>query len=632
MDYRELDISLDKSDVLPIAVSAAFTIAAAALPPATALAILFITALFAITFYYDKKTWFPFGTAQCVAANVFAIPLSIAVFRNGLALPLNMLPVFICWWFFVIFSVIKSSGRAVSYSGLAERQFGLVFRMTVPVFLLSGWQFCNVFGLNAIIDVLLLLAVSQSAFIMFQFLVDKKHLKFNFHYKTSMSGRYLGSLSNPIVCANFMVVMTALSFALFQRGYYPLFTIVYLFLLAGLSLCAGRAAMLAHFIVSTMIVAAIVFSGIRLSSALPLIAVTMPLILILLSKRGKSTISRIKRGIGLFRQGTENRQSIWHAALRISRQYPAGVGLEAFGRYARRNLTRKEVQRFARQIIDRAHNIFLDVLVETGVFGFLSFVLIFVLGIYSAFSSGYLFIAFALIAFCIESMFSYAVHSNYIIAMLLASLSAGITATTFPPFIVLLLLPFLAFNLATVSKRLAGLRIALIAVNNEKKGDFMKAAELMRKAILRCPLEEKFYTFYAIYLNSLMVTGKVQDLKPLAAYEEIFNMSSNFIENNCTAPDFSFAAMAKVFTSIRGKDGKAIFANKGLLLARQALQLNPNSAMAYEAVLMVYAAMKDRNGYVATLREILADIDNGAGIPEFDREKITELIEANTKG
>ena len=287
----------------------------------------------------------------------------------------------------------------------------------------------------------------RSAYILFQLLADKKFKKFNFHYRTSMSGRYLGSLSNPIVCANFMVTMVSLSFVLYQRGDYLPFTGVYLFLLAGLFLCAGRAAMLAHFIVTTIIVAAIVFDGIRLDSILPLIALILPLILILFSSRGKSTIRRIKYGIGLFRQGNENRQSIWHAALRIAREYPFGVGLESFGRYARRNLNRKEVQRFPRQIVDRAHNLFLDVLVETGILGFLSFVFVFFLGIYSAFSSGQLYIAFALLAFCIESLFSYAVHSNYIIAMLLATVSAGVAAVTVSPLIVLLLLPVITYNL-----------------------------------------------------------------------------------------------------------------------------------------------------------------------------------------
>jgi len=592
---------------------------------------IFETMLFTLAFLHillvvDKFAWMPFAMTHTVFANGFAIPLTIVSARIATNFAFSrptswILGLILLWWLSIIFHFVTSESFVFSYFGGIERQMGMMYRLTIPVYLFAAWQIFHFMGPTFLFTILLVGGILETIVVTLQFLDEEKYVKYPFSYLKSIGyRRYTGTISNPIPVANFFVVLLPLSFVFYTRQHFFFFILVYISISWGLMLSHGRGSYLAVSLESFLEFFYVVFYPATLVMKLTALAVVIaPPIYYLFTPQGKVTKDKLKdvvdfvmrklkkensfQGDGANSQtkrpesSNVNRAFIWKESLKAFKAHPfLGYGISNIARALRKRFSRKSSSYFMTQVIDRSHNHYLDLLLEGGITHLLLYLFMLGVGIYFSIKSNMAWIAIAMIGYSFDLLFSFPLQINYFVLMILISISAGVVSTTQPlvGYALLALSVVYVIGLYFSSKTNTAMRYVQIAVSAQKQKDVKIALDSMLSALKEAPFEQRFFTHSAGILESLSSMGNLK-LEDLHTFRIWFNASKDFIIKTAEAPDVSFSTMAMVYSIVFSKTKNKDYGNECWSLIKSALRMNPSSLMARKALFTLLTALANFN-------------------------------------
>jgi tetratricopeptide (TPR) repeat protein len=631
----------------------------------------YATMLFTLGFLHillvvDNLAWMPFAMTHTVFANGFAIPLAVVSARLALKSPFFvpnnvLLVVILLWWASVLFHFFFSESFVFSYLGGIERQMGMMYRLTLPIYMFSAWQIFNFMSSTFVFIIFIVGAIVETAVLTLQFLDEEKHIKYPFSYLKSIGfRRYTGTISNPIPVANFLVTVLPLSFALYKPNYeFAFFVISYLAISWGLTLSHGRGSYLATSMVSVLEIIYLLvlsFSVPLYMTIIALIVVIAPPIYYLFTPQGKVMKNKLKDVMNFAKRkvfkststkgngesqaqkpesSNVNRAFIWREAIRAFKGRPLlGYGISNIARALRNKFSRRSASYFMTQVIDRCHNHYLDLLIEGGITHLIIYLTLISLAIYYSLANGMPWIAIAIVGYSFDLLFSFPLQINYFVLMVIASISMGIRQVSHPfvGYVILAMIIVYLVNLYFSSKNNTAMRYVQLATSAQRQGDVKVALDSALSALKTAPFEQRFFTQSSNVLEVLSSTGKLQ-LENLHTFRIWFNASKNFILKTAEAPDVPFATMAMVYSVVFAATKDKTYGNECWSLTKTALKMNPSSLMARRALFTLLntlakinlenkntpQALSNFKQAEAVLRGIINDFLNAPG-PNYDLE------------
>ena len=578
---------------------------------------LFTLGFLHILLVVDNLAWMPFAMTHTVFANGFAIPLAITSARIAFNFPFAIPNFFIfvllmVWWASVLFHFFTSESFVFSYLGGIERQMGMMFRFTIPIYLFASWQIFKFISPTFLFVVFVVGGIVETAVVTLQFLDEEKYIKFPFSYLKSIGfRRYTGTISNPIPVANFLLAVLPLTLALYKPNYEFIFFIIsYLVISWGLTLSHGRGSYLATGLMTLLEIIYFLLAPMPIYMAIIAIAtVVFPPIYYLFTPQGKITKNKLKDVVDFAKRkffkskvaskengenGEErkpessnvNRAFLWREARRAFKESPLlGYGISNIARALRRKFSRKSASYFMTQVADRAHNHYLDLLVEGGITHLLIYLALIGVAIYSSIVNGMPWIAIAIAGYSFDLLFSFPLQINYLVLMTIVSVSLGMN-TTFKPFVGYILLASIIVYLLDLyfsSRDNLAMRYVQLSSSAKGQGDIKVAIDSALSALKTAPFEQRLFTQASNLLKELSATGKLK-LEDLYAFRIWFNASKKFIIKTCEAPDVPFSTMAMVYAVVFGATKDKNYGNECWSLIKNSLKMNPSSLEARRAL------------------------------------------------
>ncbi|MGC9138953.1 O-antigen ligase family protein [Athalassotoga sp.] len=612
---------------------------------------LFAWTVFLVILTFDPLAWMPFAVTHTQFANGMAMALSVTVARSiieeGFFVPNEILLILLgLWWASVLFHFITSESFIFSYLGGIERQMGMTFRLTIPVILFAGWQVFETVGSHAFFAIIISAGIVEMVILTLQFLDEEHRIKYDFSYLKSIGfRRYTGTISNPIPVANFLLTILPLTFAFYlDSPLFLFFVISYLAITWGLFLSHGRGSYIASIMVSILEVIYVVLTSKPIYMVIIALAVIiLPPIFYLFTPQGKENWNRVKIVIDFVKRkirrttsqsaGQEqpessavNRAFIWNESRRAFRRRPwLGYGIENIARAMRSKFSRKSSAYFMTQVVDRSHNHYLDLLLEGGITHLLIYLALVAFSIYSSIVTGMPWIGIAIVGYSLDLIFSFPLQPNYLILMLILSVSAGLQFSAFHYLSYIFLGLFLVYliNLYFAHVNNVGMRYVQLAFSAENLGDAKVALDATLSALKVSPYEQRFFTVASNVLEGISSIGKLQ-FEDLHTFRVWFEASKEFILKHSEAPDVPFGTMSMVYAVVFSTTKDANYANESWNLAKMALKVNPFSLSAKRAIVtllntlgtlynerkMYDVAKKDFKQSTAILRRIIDDFLN----------------------
>lgn len=583
---------------------------------------LFALAFLHITLTVDPLAWMPFAMTHTVFANGFAIPISIVSARivatSSFAFPNTLIIIALgAWWISIALHFVTSESPLFSYFGGIERQMGMTFRLAVPIILFSSWQVLYHMGTSVFFTLMAAAAIVESIVLTLQFLDEERHIKFPWSYLKSIGfRRYTGTISNPIPVANFLVTVLPLTFALYHSNEFVFFVISYLAISWGLFLSHGRGSYIATVLISSLEVIYVFFNSMPLyMTIITLIVVISPPILYLLTPQGKSTRQKLNTALDFVKRknsktktsnglpdskpvsSSVNRAFIWREAVRVFKLHPIiGYGVSNIARAMRSRFSRKSSRYFMTQVIDRCHNYYLDLLLEGGVTHLAIYLFLLGTSMYFSIVNGMPWIAIAIVGYSVDLLFSFPLQINYLLLMIIMSVSSGLQMTSYTPlsYILFALTSIYLMNLYFSAKNNAAMRYIQLALSAQTQGDIKVTLDSALSALKAAPFEQRYFTASSNVLESLASTGKLQ-LEDLHTFRVWFNASKNFIIKTSEAPDVPFSTMGMVYSVVFASTKDKTYGNEAWTLIKLALKMNPTSITARRALFTLLSTLGDLN-------------------------------------
>lgn len=603
---REFNLSSYKRLVSSMLLCVILSLVAVAIPKDWLLhyqAALFIVTVLCITLAHDKSAWLPFAVTKTEFGSALAIPMLLSMFLNGYAyLPGFEVQLLLVIWFGInIANTVFSKSPFVSYFGNTDRNMGLAFRMLIPVLMLSGFQLNTVFGDKLIPFTLLIAGIVEAGLVWLQYLSDKFKLKIKWWYKTNMSGRYLGTILNPLQCANFLLVLMPVAFLVIDNAI--LSSIAFVFIGSALLLTAGRATLVAGFVEVLMLTFFTIANGMFIQA----LVIIWASVIFMCTPYFRNIIGRLKKAKAKIMEGVDSRQLLWKDAWKLVKANPFGTGVDNISNPFRKIASVETADRYPHSIVDRTHNHYIDMLVEGGIVRLVSYMTLLVFALVMAFTTNNWIIGTAIIVYTIDVFFSFPLQPNHMVFMLLFTALLVPDVIILNPYALLILIPFIAFNLITAALTNRAMRYMSMAISfvNDKH-DFDSGINAMYTAIDTAPWEESFFNV-AGNLIYAQVTSKQTNNIVLKGFEKRFNEALPFIQKNCRAPDNPINAMAAIFGIVGAAHKKDELFDVSIQLSALALKYNPTSMKARRNLLMVFWHKNMYKEYVGLAKSILKE-------------------------
>jgi len=584
----------------------------------------FTWTIWSIVFLVDPVAQIPFALTKTQFSTGFAITLSVILGRLALSgyFVIPTWPIFsllIAWWISVLIHFMLSESRPVSYFGTIERQMGLMYRLTIPVILFAGWQVYSIIGLNSFLLILLSAGIVETIVLTLQSLTEhatnnKKHFPFSFTYSTSIGfRRHTGTLSNPIPVANFLLLLLPLSLAFYHD--FILFVVFYLVITWGLFLSHGRGSYLSSWLVSILSIIYISFLPqpwyeLRLGY----LVILLPLLIYLFTKQGQTNWSRIKTLFNYIHTANSkneeeykpassavNRAYIWEEAQRAIQRKPfEGYGIENITRSMRNKMRSRSVGYFLYDIVDRAHNYYLDLLIEGGITHLILYAFLIIMSLYLSIVNGMAFLGIALIGYSADLFFSFPLQANYIFSFIIITLTGlgGLTGYIHSPALIIIFallgllnaLGFLFAHKNNIAQR--QLRTALSIVETKPlltKDDIKTITDALLDTVKQAPFEQTYYSIISNILDKLLSTGKLQwdDISILLSYIE----SAQDLIDKAEAPDITYGTIALIYAVVFDSTQNSYFATEAWEYAKKGLKANPHSVVVRRAIVTILTGL-----------------------------------------
>jgi O-antigen ligase len=585
---------------------------------------LFVVSFLAVLLTFDSKSWFPFSLTHTEIANMFGISLAIASYRlalNGSFIPNTpMMVLLLTWWGFTVIYTVFAYGKTLAYNGLLERQMGLSFRLTIPIFLFASWQLVANLGMEALLATILIGGVCESVLIIGQ-------LEFPniWGVQIKLSNRFVGSISNPIPTANFLLIALPLSFTFYQPGFNNMisFAITYCLIMVGLMFTGGRATLVA---LATM--KALMTAYLLLMTPNPLfglIVVWGMATIYLLTKTGKKQLEKTVKAVKNAKTKKEKRLMLWRLALEFAFAKPfIGVGIENVGHLFRQKSDRKTNKEFKDAIVDKTHNYFLDLWLEGGLPYMAIFVAMCIFGIYSYQMSPYPFVSIAIIGFMIDVFFSFPLQINYLTIMLLLACSGGVAAFALPAWILLLFIPLFAFNYLRALRTNEASRHVQVALGFLDNNNYQGGFNLLMSALSIAPDEERFYNLSGDIMYKMLASAQ-QNAGMFNYYNMLFETKQKFITKNCIGADKAFSGIGLLYSGLYRAKGNKKLREMALLCAGIAKKINPHSFRYSRIKLTIYWHDKDYKAYQETVKNCIYSYVQGGGNTEVTESQLWNM-------
>lgn len=399
---------------------------------------------------------FAFTTVHALQSAFFGVVVSIVAVFIGFSIPMVLIPFFV----FEFIAFLRSK-RGAWFEGF-ERCMGYMFRSSMILF--SGLVVFTGHEQAAIPFVIA--GMFEGLYVLYQKLIDCGAIKHKLHYNHKV-GRFVGTLGNPNHASEFLLV--TLVIALWVSQTTPVFFWSVPFILLGLAFTAGRATL----------VSAIV-GAVFLSVFLPVtLLISLPLVGLLAIK--------LKKRI----HPDKNRLLFWTVLLGEKLKHPFQIEGLGVKNYVQKLSDTELKKRIIFHPLDRAHNWFIDLIVEGGIL-YASF---FIAASIAALIYLPPMLKVALLVLLVNEFFSFPFQPNYLLWIFLVSIG---TAIALPIWV---LTPFLAIGFWVGFKAyLAGKKIAAPTRN------FLDAYHNQRTALELSP------TIAAAYYANFIA----QNLKPLS--------------------------------------------------------------------------------------------------------------------
>lgn len=621
---------------------------------------LFAIGILHITLSFDPLAWMPFAVTHTEFANGFAIPMAIVSARiamgSNFVIPGTIMAVALgVWWLSIVFHFLTSESMVFSYLGGLERQMGMTFRFTVPVILFTGWQIFHLVGSRTFFGILLSAAIAETVILTLQFLDEEHRIKFPWTFTKSIGfRRYVGTISNPIPVANFLVTLLPVTLAFYTPDVgFVFFVISYLAISWGLFLSNGRGSYLSGAFISLLEIIYVLFAQRPPYMAFIAVAVIIiPPVVYLFTPQGKANRDRLKllldfmeRKLKRTKKHSEgeriagesrpessavNRAFVWKEAVRAYKKRPfMGYGISNIGRSMRKVFSRKSSSYFMTQVVDRSHNHYLDLLMEGGITHLVIYLALLGITAYSAVTTGMWWIVFALAAYSLDLIFAFPLQINYLTVMLLVSVAGGTQLADFSPvsyiFFGLAGLYFVNLYFAHVNN--TAMRYVQLAFSAQNQGDVKITLDAALSALKTAPFEQRYFTVASNILDTVSSKGNLK-LDDLHAFRVWFNASKDFIMKNSEAPDIPFSTMGMVYAITFAATKETTYANECWSLVRKALKVNPHFIMTRKALFVLLNSLagineerKNVNQAVllfrqaeAVLRGVIDDFLNAPGV------------------
>ncbi len=506
----------------------------------------------------DSVAYIPFAQTKVEFASALTLVLTLILIRQvqveSLYLPnIILLSLLSAWWGSIILHTILSESKLRSYFGDGERGMGLLYRITIPVILISAWQIYTM-DLFAFFLVLIFAGIVETVILILQWLDEEKYISFHFSYQESIGHRrQTGTLSNPMQVSNFLVSLLPLTLFFYNRDF-VLFVVFYLILAFGLGLSFGRGSFLAAVGILPFEIVYIAITPAPLY--MPIIAILvffLSLIIYAFTLQGRNTFKRFQ---GLFKliqtQDTNiiktsalNRAYLYQAAKPAFEERPfLGWGISNVARALRNKITEAGNEYFKDFVVDYTHNYYLDLLVEGGITHLIIYMFLLITAMYFSIVNGAFYVFIALLAYSIDIFFSFPLQANYLLSMLLISVPA-VTVTVFNPALAYFFIPLIvlyAISLYFSDKNNVSMRYTTLALRSTTLSEQMKNIMF---AIQNMPFEDRYYRIASsIMQNALSSKGQIINTADLADFTLWFESTRTWIEKNSESPDIPYSTFA----------------------------------------------------------------------------------------
>ena len=519
----------------------------------------------------------------------------------------------------MLFHFATSESPIFSYFGGIERQMGMLFRLTIPIILFAGWQVFYRAGTLVFFTIIAAAAISETVVLTLQFLDEERYINFPWSYLKSIGfRRYTGTISNPIPVANFLITVLPLTFAFYSFNGFIFFVISYLAISWGLFLSHGRGSYIASGVISSLEIVYIFSIPRPICMVLIALAVViLPPVLYLFTPQGKVTQNKLKEVADFAKRkirkqlssssqesqkskaesSSVNRAFIWREALRTFKLHPIlGYGVSNIARAMRSRFSRKSSRYFMTQVIDRCHNYYLDLLIEGGITHLIIYLFLIVASMYFSIVNGMPWIAIAIVGFSVDLLFSFPLQINYLVLMIIVSISSGVQTTSYAPlgYVILALGMLYLLNFYLSTKNNTAMRYLQLAISAQNQGDVKVSLDSALSALKAAPFEQRYFTQSSNILESLSFTGKLQ-LEDLHTFRVWFNASKNFILKVSEAPDVPFATIGMVYSVVFASTKDKTYGNEAWTLIKSALGMNPTSLIARRALFTLLNTLGNLN-------------------------------------
>lgn len=369
-----------------------------------------------VTLWVSKGPFFAFTTVHALQSAFFGVAVSIVAVFNGFSVPMVLIPFFA--FEFIVFLMSK---RGAWFEGF-ERCMGYMFRSSmIPFSALVVFV-----GREQAAIPFVIAGMFEGLYVLYQKLIDCGAIQRKLHYIHKV-GRFVGTLGNPNHASEFLLV--TLVIALWVSQTWPVFFWSVPFIFWGLVFTAGRATLVSA-IVGAIFLS--VFSPVTLLISLPIVG--------LLAIKLKKRIHPDK-----------NRLLFWKVLLREKLKHPFKIEGLGVKNYVQKLSDTELKRRIMFHPLDRAHNWFIDLIVEGGI-------------LYTSFFIAASIVALiylppmlkaALVVLLVNEFFSFPFQPNYLLWIFLVSIG---TAIALPIWV---LAPFLAVGFWIGFKAyLAGRKVA----------------------------------------------------------------------------------------------------------------------------------------------------------------------------
>ncbi len=578
--------------------------------------------LFALGFLHlllvtDKMAWMPFAMIHTVFANGFAILLSVVLLRmawsSHFLIPSVLIYFLLAWWASVLFHFFTSESFVFSYLGGIERQMGMMFRTTVPVYVFTAWQVSRAVRYFPF-EIIVIGAILESVVVTLQFLEEEHYVHYPFSYLKSIGfRRYTGTISNPIPVANFLLTALPLTFAFYKTGFeFIFFILAYSIISWGLVLSHGRGSFMSTAFITLLEIVYILFHF--LSLPLTLIALTTVIFwptFYLFTQQGEVTKNKLKDVVNFFKNkktdtsethdkskpasSSVNRAFIWRESIKSFKEHPwLGYGISNIARALRRRFSRKSAAYFMTQVVDRSHNHYLDLLLEGGLTHLAAYIALLGASVYLSFITSQAWLAIAVVGYSLEVLFSFPLQINYTTLLIIVSMAAPMmnVKITWLPFVFGALIMVYVFNLYISSRENVAMRYIQLATSIQRQGDVQVTLDSVMSALRSAPFEQRFFTQASSVLENLSSTGKLK-MDDLHLFRIWFNASKDFLLKVGEAPDVPFSTMAMVYASAFSKTNDKMYGNECWTLTKLALKMNPSSLTARRSLFMLLTTLSN---------------------------------------